>query len=238
MRLAVASIILLFAWWGTSHAMSSPDNLFLCNNSYATSAIPFTANLKTCGPSCNGYWVCLSGGNFSSVTYTGPSNQAFIGANGAAISTTNKIFFAGGHDEIIAGPTYGTIEVYNSDLNKWDVISLSTPRSHLAGAKAGNKVLFAGGQDGVAGAGGYGPKVSTYYDNIDIYDTASYSMTTGRLSEARANIASASIGNKAFFIGGKKPPQVIPKKLIYMMHFQTHGLYWRYLIQGLMQVQP
>ncbi len=150
-------------------------------------------------PPCNGYWICLSAGNFSSVTYTYPPNQAFIGANGAAISTKNKIFFAGGHEEGSIGGTYGTIQVYNSDLNNWNVLSLSMPRSHLAGAKAGNKVLFAGGYDKI----GYAPVLAIYYNNVDIYDTATYLMTTGKLSEARANMASASIGNKAFFIGGK-----------------------------------
>lgn len=148
--------------------------------------------------SCNGYWICLSGGSFLSVNYTAPHVEP-PGAHGASVSTAEKIFFAGGHGDVIMEGDLSTVLIYNNVSNTWQNSDLTIPRSYLSGAGAGNKILFAGGKtDQCMYCGSV-----KYFDAVDIFDVNTYSKNSGRLSEPRADLASVNVGNKVYFIGGK-----------------------------------
>jgi Kelch motif len=69
--------------------------------------------------------------------------------------------------------------------------ALSIARTPAVGA-AGNKIAFAGGVSN--------NNIPTAA--VDIFDIASNSWSTAQLSQARAGIATASLGNKIFFAGG------------------------------------
>jgi hypothetical protein len=147
--------------------------------------------------SCAEYWVCAEASYFLSVYYTGGFNTP--GAHGASVSTAEKIFFAGGHGDVIMDGDISTVLIYNNVLNTWQGSDLTIPRSYLSGAAAGNKVLFAGGKtDQCLYCGSV-----KYFDAVDIFDVNTYSKNIGRLSEPRADLASVNFGNKAYFIGGK-----------------------------------
>lgn len=147
--------------------------------------------------SCSGYWVCTNLPGAQSIGYTYISN--FYQAYGASVSTQSKIYFAGGHDDFWAygGSLPGGIE-YDPITNSVRCFTLSAPRSFLAGAKAGNKILFGGGNN----VSGY-TTPSPVYSTVDIYDEQSLAHTVANLSEARSHLASISLDNNAYFIGGK-----------------------------------
>jgi N-acetylneuraminic acid mutarotase len=152
---------------------------------------------------CFGQPICLQPNIFLSVSFTAPSSGRFFGAFGAATSCGNKVYFGGGHEEGAIGFTLDPVLVYNIDNKTWDDLLLSVPRSHLSATYASNKVIFAGGNNISSENPVYGSAPLEYYDIADIYDNLTSAHTTGRLCEARANMAAITTGNKAFFIGGK-----------------------------------
>ena len=107
----------------------------------------------------------------------------------------NKVLFAGGGDPIGDNVT-SQIDIFDASTNTWSTTELSAPRQGLSAATVGDKVLFAGGS-------GYpdGPNWG-YFNRVDIYDNSSNSWTTTSLSEARAGIATTTMGNKIYFAGG------------------------------------
>jgi len=66
-------------------------------------------------------------------------------------------------------------------------------------ASAGSKIVFAGGANRYSG-GSWDIPLPT--SAVDIFDVNSRTWTTAQLSEARDNIATATLGNKIFFAGG------------------------------------
>ena len=148
---------------------------------------------------CNGYWICVAGPGFGSVSYSSNSSMQ-TAAFGATVSTGNKLFFGGGHlDDLIMGGPSDYVSVYNDNDNSWQELHLSTPRMRLAGVAAGDKVLFAGGRSSICTY----CTIAEYYDAVDIFDADSYNRTTAHLSEPRAYLAQAGDGTRAFFIGGE-----------------------------------
>lgn len=112
-----------------------------------------------------------------------------------ALSVNGKIFFAGG---LWIG-SYATPEVdmYDTATSTWTNPGiLSAARGYIATSFAGNKAIFAGGNDRY--------NIMTYHDAADMLDLTTMKWTHARLSEARTSIATASVEDKAYFIGGIK----------------------------------
>jgi hypothetical protein len=130
----------------------------------------------------------------------------------AATSSGNLVIFAGGGDEI---PAYNQVDIYNLADARWRTATLSQARFGLAATSVRNLVLFGGGHNGtwnsVAAtsaanryalfAGGYEFGAS---NTVDIFDSLSGVWNTATLSQARYNLAAASLGNLAFFGGGNR----------------------------------
>jgi hypothetical protein len=80
---------------------------------------------------------------------------------------------------------------------QWTTSNLSAKRFNLSGASVGSKALFAGGVASVANP------LDTYYSVVDIYNANTSTWSTAQLSQARESMASATLGTKVFFAGGK-----------------------------------
>ncbi len=151
---------------------------------------------------CGGNWICLQGSEFS-VDYFNPGDQvSFPGAYGAATSYGNSFFFAGGHEEGSIGFVQNNLSVFNPESG-YKQFALSIPRSHLSAATADTKVLVAGGCNIHSNNPVHGMAPIEYYNRVDIMDAKDYSIFIGKLSEARAYMASVGVDGKAYFIGGK-----------------------------------
>ena len=146
--------------------------------------------------SCNQYWVCLELPSPVSIFYG--NTRTFFQSYGASVSSLNKAYFAGGHDEFwkYGGSLDDGIE-YDPVNCSTRYFKLSVPRTFLAGAIAGNKILFAGGRQ----ISGYSN--NPFYNTVDIFDEKTLVRTTSFLSEPRAHLAAVSTDTKAYFIGGK-----------------------------------
>ncbi len=157
---------------------------------------PFSTN-------CAGYWICVSNIGFRNLFYTS-AGLNWPGAYGAVAVTSDRIFYAGGHDEGHYGGPLSTIYIYNPSQNKWvSNYYLSEARSRLSGITVGNKVLFAGGNNSRATYPVYSAINWSYSNVVDIFDANSMTQTVASLSEARAYMVAVSCNNKAWFIGGK-----------------------------------
>ena len=93
------------------------------------------------------------------------------------------------------------VDIYDDAIGQWSVGSLSAARSGYAIARVGTQVLFAGGYTCVR------PTSSSCDDRrpfttVDVYDLATGQWSTASLSEARSDIAVATLGSQVFFAGG------------------------------------
>jgi len=112
-----------------------------------------------------------------------------------ALSVNGKIFFAGGF--WIGNYATSEVDMYDTATKTWTNPGLlSAARGYIATAFAGNKAIFAGGSDRY--------NVITYHNAADMLDLVTMKWTRATLSEARTSIASASLEDKAYFIGGVK----------------------------------
>ena len=100
----------------------------------------------------------------------------------------------------VADPIAGSyVFVYNIATGAHTLKELDFPRLNAATVVAGNKVFFAGGFTDFSD---YERPVVT--DVVDIYDAASDTWTTAKLSQARGAIKAGVAGNKVVFAGGLK----------------------------------
>jgi hypothetical protein len=110
------------------------------------------------------------------------------------ISLGSKVVFAGGLDA--DQNIVNNIDIYDTITNKWTLAYLSVPRLVFSPVAAGNKIFLAGGQK-------YEPQTGyTSYDVIDVYDITTEKWTSLNLSEPRALLGAAALGDKVFFAGG------------------------------------
>lgn len=126
-------------------------------------------------------------------------------SSGMAVAAAgNKIVFAGAS---LAGnpPDYGSAVVHIFDIvtQTWSTASLSVSRADLVAVAAGNKIFFAGGRLGSGGRLVNGGTYN-YFSTVDIYDVSTNSWSVTNLSQPRAFIAAATVGNKVFFAGGEQ----------------------------------
>lgn len=100
--------------------------------------------------------------------------------------------------------------IYSSNREIFKVAGLSddnsnlyTARCHLAAATVGNNALFAGGCDCMLLYYAYGDDC-TFYDTVDVINQSLTRSRATNLSQARAQLAGASVGNYALFASGRK----------------------------------
>lgn len=119
----------------------------------------------------------------------------------AVVTVGNKILFAGGGNNDWIDVT-SRVDIYDAVSNSWSIAELSQPRNYPAAITLGNKVYIAGG-------GYWGPLTpgsSTNYHIgsvvVDVYDNATDSWTTSKLSEGRFELSATVVNNKIYFAGG------------------------------------
>jgi len=112
----------------------------------------------------------------------------------AAASSGELVFFGGGFNA--TGPS-DRVDVYNVTSGNWTTATLSLPRGNLAATSSGNLVLFGGGANGTLYT-----TSTTFYNQVDIYNTSDGSWGTATLSQARAYFAATSVANLVLFGGG------------------------------------
>jgi N-acetylneuraminic acid mutarotase len=113
----------------------------------------------------------------------------------SAATAGSKILFAGG---FISDGYSSRVDIYDTITKSWSAAELSIKeRQGMAVATVGSKIFFAGGMDG----DGMGLQ-SDVKSRVDIYDAATNIWSTAELSEPRAYLAAATLGDKIFFAGG------------------------------------
>lgn len=129
-------------------------------------------------------------------TWSGVTIHGGFRTGAAIASVGNKIFFAGGGDGVGDNQT-SRVDIYDATTNNWSTAQLSQARLGLAAATVGNKVFFAGG--------GYLNAVAQWIDSdlIDIYDNATNTWTTAKLSQGRMDLSAITTDDKIFFAGGR-----------------------------------
>ncbi len=123
--------------------------------------------------------------------------------NMGAVAMGSKVWFAGGEYNINKGHGIerhfiDTIEIVDTKDYSKRFAKLSEARSCLSAVKAGSKILFAGGLTENVFSGFIG--VSNV---VDIYDTLTEVWTVEKLSVPRYGMASAVVGDKVIFAGGR-----------------------------------
>jgi len=128
----------------------------------------------------------------------------------AATINGNLLFCAGGIQFENGAEEYAAIEIYNTDTNEpLGLAELSQPRVALSAVSVGSKVLFAGGANPSIDPNTFGLTGFEVFSRVDIYDTATNTWSTAELSDPRAGMAHAVLGDKAYFAGGDKGNGVV-----------------------------
>lgn len=106
----------------------------------------------------------------------------------------NKVWFCGGVVDFWSTIPSNRVDIYDADLDKWTIDSLSQAREGAAVVANGQYIICAGGAS----------YPEPYSDRVDIYDTQSPNdpWTTATLPAPRYGIAAATLGNKSYFTGG------------------------------------
>ncbi len=130
----------------------------------------------------------------------GTLSEARSGMAAAAAGT--KVLFAGAAFSGAGINGYGSsrVDIYDAATGTWSTARLSVARSAIAAIAAGGKVFFAGGR--LHGGGTGTPDLN--FSTVDIYDTATGTWSVASLSEPRAFVSAAVLGNKVFFAGGER----------------------------------
>ncbi len=88
-------------------------------------------------------------------------------------------------------------EIYDFSNGTWSIKNMPVPRPSVSAATANGVSYFGGG--GFIATSSY-----NFFNNVDIYKSATSSWSTKTLSNARIVGASAAVGNKVFFAGGRQ----------------------------------
>ncbi len=105
---------------------------------------------------------------------------------------------------MMATADYGysnAVDLYNSASGIWSTAQLSLARHFLCATSVGNVAIFGGGRvENRNPSNVYEMSPST--SAVDLYNSASFTWSTGNLSVARFLLAATSVGNVAIFAGG------------------------------------
>lgn len=88
-------------------------------------------------------------------------------------------------------------EMYDFVTGTWAIQNMIQPRPNVKAATAAGKSYFGGG--GFIGIYSY-----NFFNNVDIYNSSTNTWSTAKLSAARIVGASAAVGNKVLFAGGRQ----------------------------------
>lgn len=106
-----------------------------------------------------------------------------------AAAYKGRAYFCGGALNLFANESTSRIDVYDP-VSGWTIDSLLTARNACSAISIGDYLLVAGGTSDFV----------YKYDLVDIFDGTNWSQA--HLSAPRCYIATAAIGNKAYFTGG------------------------------------
>lgn len=180
-----------------------------------------TASWYNCGAAYNGRVYFTAGGSSAAVTicaYDAAVHYVDLASNAIGVlpggllsgrmsimcvAYDGKIYFAGGH-KWISGPNYLKLQVFNNfeiyDIasGTWDMSHhLTEARGSGAATIVDGKIMFAGGYKVVNG-------VEQPSDLVEIWNPATQNWEPAQhLSQARAFLGAATIGNQAWFCGGE-----------------------------------
>ncbi len=101
----------------------------------------------------------------------------------AAVTASDKVFFAGGTATTPAVRQTSRIDVFDALSGSWSVVELPQP-GHFSSIAVGAKVFFAGG------------------NSVFIYNSGNNSWSTKNLSQPRYLISPANVQGKLYFAGG------------------------------------
>ena len=143
-------------------------------------------------------------------------DSIFLSEHRVSISSVingDKLYCGGGF--LVEATTVGLLFSPSSvvdiiDVNTLEVLetaTLSIPRMHMSAVAVGTKVLFAGGFELLIEPGS--PAILNSYSRVDIYDTLTNTWSTAELSEARGGMAHAVLGDKVYFAGGVRGPNLM-----------------------------
>ncbi|MCC6460743.1 MAG: hypothetical protein IT260_09765 [Saprospiraceae bacterium] len=148
----------------------------------------------------------LASGAISTAPGSLSAGRTFI----ASVAHQGKLYFAGGQKWTTPSPglqVFDAVDIYDVATNAWlPTEHLSIARSACAIAVVDGKIMIAGGYSITNGLIGVS-------DVVDIYDPEAVGnkWSVDKLSQARGELAAASIGNTAWFCGGSTDYYSYPK---------------------------
>ncbi|WP_205503889.1 Kelch repeat-containing protein [Rufibacter psychrotolerans] len=136
-----------------------------------------------------------------------------------AVAAGSKILFAGANWSGAGVNGYGSsrVDIFDTATGQWSTARLSEARSAIGAVAAGNKVFFAGGR--LHGGGNGAPDV--IFSTVDIYDAATGAWSVASLSQPRAFVAAAALGEKVFFAGGERGGDHFPSDRVDIYELST-----------------
>ncbi|WP_165864775.1 Kelch repeat-containing protein [Rufibacter latericius] len=137
----------------------------------------------------------------------------------AGVAVGTKVLFAGAawSNASANGQGSSRVDIFDAATGRWSTARLSQARSAIATVAAGDKVFFAGGRLHGGGTGDSDVNFST----VDIYDAATGSWSVASLSEPRAYVAAAALGDKVFFAGGERGGDFLPSARVDIYDLST-----------------
>ncbi len=126
-----------------------------------------------------------------------PVSAPVLDYDATIVTANNKVFIAAPYRHGVSGFS-SSIDVYDVSSNSWSSTALSEGRYGVTATAAGNKVLFAGGFRSYT----RDDEPYDFLGIVDIYNLSTNTWSIAQLSEARAGMATAIVGNKVFFAGG------------------------------------
>jgi hypothetical protein len=111
-----------------------------------------------------------------------------------AVTSGNKVFFAGGKSGIIGDVTeryHSTVDIYDISTNTWSVTNLKEASWGMTAVAFGNKVYFTGGDN-----------FGTVTNKVEVYDIPTNTWSILQLSEAKNYMSVIAFQNKLYFAGG------------------------------------
>jgi N-acetylneuraminic acid mutarotase len=166
--------------------------MFSCKKDNQTTDSTSTTSLLPPGTTVSSCSLSLSQLNNLSVSYSSFISEE--NTDRAALYLKDKIFFAGGF--WIGSYATPEVDIYDITNRTWlNPVNISIPRGFISTSFTSNKAIFAGGYDHYKGG--------TFHNTVDILDVTTMNWHLAKLSEAKRSMATASIDNKAYFIGGR-----------------------------------
>jgi N-acetylneuraminic acid mutarotase len=131
----------------------------------------------------------------------------------AATAINNKIFFAGGYEEMSPNnyPVSNLVEICDLSTNSWSVNTLTESRVHLSATTLGSKIYFAGGINGLNAA----------TKTVDVYDNSTHTWSTFNLQEPKAAMSSIAVDNKIYWAGGVSENMPVPTGFTWVLTSQV-----------------